>query len=136
MEKITDGIFISGKTTKADLTYNKIKYCINLSGIPIDYKVDKVYKIADDYERNDPKRFIAIVECIDKQVRAKNTPILIMCHAGMSRSPIIAALYLFYSRTFQSFDEALEYVVKKSKIARPNPDLVDFIKRKVVPLIQ
>ena len=131
--KITEELYISGKETKEAVAHSKIKYCINISGIPVEYKVDEVLSLADSYEKNDAQKFIKVLDSIDRQVKAKKTPVLIMCHAGVSRSPTIAALYLFYNHTFQSFDEALEYVTKKSKIARPNPSLVDFIKRNVIP---
>lgn len=85
---------------------------------------------------NTPEQLINILEAIDKDIKEKGTPIFIQCHAGMSRSPIIAALYLFYNGTFSSFDDALEYVKEKNKIAQPNLDLIDFIKRNVIPLIK
>jgi predicted protein tyrosine phosphatase len=135
MYKITEEIFTSGKASKLALAQDKIKYCINVSGIPVDYKVDDVCPIADDFEKNDPNHVVKICELIDRQVKAKNTPILIMCHAGMSRSPIIVALYLFYNHTFPSFDESLEYVIKRNEIAKPNPKLVDFITARVIPLM-
>ncbi len=72
---------------------------------------------------------------MDKQIKAKNTPILVMCRGGISRSPTIAALYLFYSHKFKTFDDALEYVGKKSSMIQINYDLVDFIKKEVLPLI-
>ena len=58
-----------------------------------------------------------------------------MCHAGMSRSPATAA-HLYYSHEFASFDDAAEYVTKQNKMARPNPNLVGFIKAKVLPLLE
>ena len=79
---------------KSDVAHNRIKYCINISGVPVEYKVDGVYPIADDYWNNDPGRFVKILKSMDKQIKAKNTPILIMCHAGVSRSPTIVALFL------------------------------------------
>ena len=59
-----------------------------------------------------------------------------MCRGGISRSPTIVALYLFYNGTFNSFDEALEYVGKKSSLIQMNYDLVDFIKRNVIPILK
>jgi protein-tyrosine phosphatase len=59
-----------------------------------------------------------------------------MCRGGISRSPTIMALYLFYNGTFKSFDDALEYVGKKSSLIQMNYDLVDFIKRNVIPKLK
>lgn len=135
MEKITEEIFTSGKTTKANLAKHKIRYCIYLSNSPSDFKVDESYPIIDGYGENKPSVFIKLLEGIDKQIKAKNTPLLIMCRGGISRSPTITALYLFYNHQFRTFDEALEYVGKKSSLISLNYDLIDFIKKKVIPLL-
>jgi predicted protein tyrosine phosphatase len=134
--KITDELYISGKETKEAVAHSKIKYCINISGVPVEYKIDEVLSLADSYERNEAQKFIKILESIDRQVRAKNTPVLVMCHAGVSRSPAIAALYLVYNRMFKSYEEALQYVCSKSNALKPNPSLVDFIKRNVIPILK
>ena len=134
IEKITDEIFTSGKTSKLEITLKNIKYIIYLSDSPLDFKADEQYPIIDGYHDNKPKRFIEILKSMDKQIKAKNTPILIMCRGGISRSPTITALYLFYSHNFKTFDEALEYVGKKSSLIQINYDLVDFIKKEVIPL--
>jgi hypothetical protein len=134
--KITNELYISSKETKETVAHNRVKYCINISGVPVEYKVDEVLPLADSYEKNDTQKFIKILESIDKQVRAKNTPVLVMCHAGISRSPAIAALFLFYSHAFKNFDEALEYVCSKNQALRPNPNLVDFIKKEVIPKLK
>lgn len=136
IEKITDEIFINGKTSKLEVTLKDIKYVIYLSASPLDFKADECHPIIDGYGENKPKQFIKILESIDKQIKAKNTPILIMCKGGISRSPTIAALYLFYSHKFKNFDEALEYVSKKSSLISVNYDLVDFIKKEVIPLFR
>jgi hypothetical protein len=135
MEKITDEIYTSGKTTQAALAHSKIKYVIYLSDSPSDFKADECLPIIDGYGENKPRQFIKILEAIDRQIKAKNTPILIMCKGGISRSPTIAALYLFYSHKFKSFDESLEYVSKKSSLISVNYELVDFIKKEVIPLM-
>jgi len=135
MEKITDWLYTGGKTTTAAIAHHKIGYVINISGIPAEYKVDSVLKIADRGSNNDPKQFVEILKEIDKARKEEKTPIFLMCHAGVSRSPAIAALYLYYKHEFASLDEALEYITKQNRMARPNPNLVDFIKAKVLPLL-
>lgn len=134
MEKITDEIFTSGKTSELKVNLKKIKYVIYLSNSPLEFKADESYQIIDGWGENKPTQFIKILESIDKQIKAKNTPVLVMCRGGISRSPIIVALYLFYSHKFESFDEALEYVGKKSSLIQFNYDLIDFIKKEVIPL--
>lgn len=136
MEEITNEIYTGAKTTKEDVAYHKIKYIINVSGVPTEYKCNDIYPIADDGVGNTPEQFINILEAIDRGIKEKGTPIFIQCHAGMSRSPVVAALYLYYNGTFRSFDDALAYVEEKNKIARLNWDLIDYIKRNVIPLIK
>ena len=74
---------------------------------PSDFKPDEQYSIIDGYHDNKPAFFIKIIESIDKQIKAKNTCILVMCRAGISRSSTITTLYLFYSHKFKTFDEPL-----------------------------
>jgi len=134
--KITDELYISGKETKEAVAHHKIRYCIYLSNSPSDFKVDESYPIIDGYGENKPSVFIKLLEGIDKQIKAKNTPLLIMCRGGISRSPTITALYLFYNHQFRTFDEALEYVDKKSSLISLNYDLIDFIKSQVIPKLE
>ncbi len=136
MDKITDEIFTSGKTSELKVNLKEIKYVIYLSNSPLEFKTDESYQIIDGWGENKPKQFIKILESIDKQIKAKNTPILVMCRGGISRSPTIVALYLFYIHKFKSFDEALEYVGKKSSLIQFNYDLIDFIKKEVIPLFR
>ena len=136
MEKITDEIFTSGKTSDSDVAHNKIKYVIYISASPLDFKADEDHPIIDGWGKNKPKQFIEILESIDKQIKARNTPVLIMCKGGISRSPTIVALYLFYNHRFKSFDDALEYVKTKSNVAQFNLGLIDFIKKEVIPLFR
>lgn len=135
MDKITNWLYIGGKTTKEAIAYNKIKYVINLSGVPCDYEVDATISIADAGAKNNntPERFIRIIKEINTAVKNGKTPIFLMCHAGNSRSPALASLYLYYNHDFDSFDDALDYVKKHSNIANPNPNFIDFIKKKVIP---
>jgi hypothetical protein len=134
--KITNELYISGKETKEAVARNKIKHIIYVSASPLDFKIDENHPIIDGWGENKPEQFIKILKSIDKQIIAKNTPILVMCKGGISRSPTIVALYLFYNGTFSSFDEALEYVGKKSSLIQMNYDLVDFIKRNVIPKLK
>ena len=75
MEKITDWLYTGGKATKAAIAHNGIKYVINISGIPVEYKVDSVIKIADRGSNNDAKQFVKILEEIDRARKADKTPI-------------------------------------------------------------
>lgn len=133
VEQITDFLFIGGITTKAEVDRNNIKYSINTCSFPTEYKSES-HPISND-AYNDPKSFIEILKKIDWNVKKGNTPVFISCQMGMSRSPTIAALYLYYSKKYPSFDDALYFVMQKSKVAMPNPELVDFVKDKVLPLL-
>lgn len=134
MDRIEPWLYIGGKSSAVALAHNGVKYCINISGIPSEC-ADVTLKVGDRGHNNDPQQFIVILKEIDKARKANNVPLMLMCHAGVSRSPAVAALYLFYNHEFKSFDAALDYVRQKSSLARPNPNLLDFIKQRVVPLM-
>ena len=133
MEKITKELYIGGVTTKADVEHHKIQYVVNLVGLKASYR-SKMFPIKDSGFHNDPVQFLRIIQAIDKHVKRRKTPIFIQCAMGMSRSPIVCALYLYYDQRFGSFDEAMEFVESMSRVAKPNPSLIEFVKMKVVPL--
>jgi hypothetical protein len=134
MEQINDEIFVGPPATRAELIHRKIKYVIDVSGISRHghgYKCDCVYPIADGGRSNDPEQFLKIMYAIDKALKAGKKPILIQCHGGVSRSPAIAALYMYHASKFKTFDDAIGYVRTRSKAFVPNLELIDFIKREV-----
>lgn len=133
MERITQDLYVGGITTKADVEHHKIKYVVNLVGRKVAYR-SKMFPIMDSFRNNDPIQFLRIIQAIDKHVKRRKTPIFIQCAMGMSRSPIVCALYLYYDQRFGTFDEAMEFVQSMSRVAKPNPSLIDFVKAKVVPL--
>ncbi len=139
MYKITEEIYVGGITTAEEVKHNKIKCVIFLSNATTDYPGYN-YQIFDS-SGNDPKQFIKILEAIDKHIKAKDIPIFLNCGMGISRSPVIAALWLYHDNRFKSFDEALEFVHNRSKVtlkgveAMPNPKLITFVKEKVIPLL-
>ena len=139
MYKITEDIYIGGITSTQEVSHNKVKCVLLLSDVPTEYPVYN-YHIFDS-GNNDPKKFIEIINAIDKHLKAGDSPIFLNCAMGISRSPIIAALWLYHSGKYSSFDEALEFVHNKSKVtlrgveAMPNPKLVNFVKQKVIPLL-
>lgn len=75
MERINEWLYTGGKTTKAAIAHNKIKYVINISGIPAEYKVDSVIKVADRGSNNDPKQFIEILKEMDNLASLSSLPI-------------------------------------------------------------
>jgi hypothetical protein len=135
MERITKDLYIGGITTKVAVKYNKIKCVINLVGIPFPYKSDKMP--IHDGRGNDPKQFLKIMQAIDNSIKQRRTPVFINCAAGMSRSPVICALYLYWSGKgkYTSFDDALEFVLSKSTVAMPNYKLIEFVKNKSIPFM-
>lgn len=133
MEKITKDLYIGGVITREAVEHNGIKCVIFLSDMQTEYPGYN-YHIFDS-GNNDPKKFISILKFMDERTKAKDTPIFLNCAAGMSRSPIIAALWLYHSGEYASFDNALEFVLSKSSVAKPNPRLINFVKAKVLPLI-
>ncbi len=134
MERITKDIYIGGKTTGVAVKLNRIKYVVNLVGWPLPYKNDKM-PIQDGSTTNDPAQFLRIMQAIDTAVKQRRTPVFINCAAGMSRSPVIAALYLYWSGKgkYATFDDALGFVLSKSTVAQPNYKLIWFVKNRVIP---
>ncbi len=116
-------MYVGGKGGTAATSLNKIKYVVNV--------------IADDKGRNKDKAedFIRITESINRGVKARRR-VLLRCHGVTSRAPALAALYLFYSRVYKDYDDALQYVCSKSQAFKPNPELVDFIKNEVIPKLR
>lgn len=135
MERITKDLYIGGVTTREAVKHNKIKTVINLLGDTFPYKSIKMP--IKDGRTNDPKQFLKIMHTIDIAIKQRRTPIFINCAAGMSRSPVVCALYLYWSGNgkYANFDDAVEAVRSKSTVAMPNYKLIEFVKTKVLPLI-
>lgn len=137
MQQITDYLYVGGKTAQAEVAYRKIKYTINISGVPCDYNVDATIPIADGYDNNKAEQIICILKEIDKARKEGKIPIFLMCHTGISRSPTVAALYLYYVHDFSTFDEPFGalWILEKTctQFVNPNPKLVEFIKKNVIP---
>ena len=137
LERITKDLYIGGITTKAAVKQNKIKSVISLIGVNLPYKAEK-FPIHDGFTNNDPIMFLRIMQAIDKRVKTGRTPIFITCAMGMSRSPVICALYLHYNSNggkYSNFDDALEFVLSKSIVARPNDEILRFVKYMAIPFI-
>ena len=133
MEKITEDIYIGGITTKRDVEVHGIRHVINLVGRKVSYR-SKMFPLMDSDFNNDPLQFLRILQDIDKHVKRRRVPVFIHCAMGMSRSPVVCALYLYYDQRFGTFEDALSYVLEMSRVAKPNPSLVDFVRSQVVPL--
>jgi protein-tyrosine phosphatase len=58
----------------------------------------------DEYEWILPRRFDLIMTAISKLIRSRN--VLVHCGAGVSRSPVVVALYL-HIIGYKNFDDAL-----------------------------
>ncbi len=135
VEKINGAIFTGGIGEPAEeIERNGVKCVINLCGIPTAYRSEMLP--INNGGKNDPGRFAEIMKSIEANEKMKRIPILIQCQRGQSRSIVIAALYLYYSRRYPTFDDALFYVINKSRFAAPNPDLVDFVRKRVLPLLR
>lgn len=132
MERITKDLYIGGVTTREAVKYNKIKTVINLLGDTLPYRSIKMP--IKDGRANDPKQFLKIMRAIDTAIKQRRTPVFINCAAGMSRSPVVCALYLYWSGKgrYASFDDAIEAVRSKSTVAMPNYKLIEFVKAKVL----
>lgn len=137
MERITKDLYIGGVTSKAEVKHNKIKYVVNLVGYTLSYNNEK-FPIRDGFTGNDPIMFLRIMQTIDKHIKRRRTPIFINCAMGMSRSPVICALYLYYSSKggkYSNFDDALEFVLSKSTVAKPNDEILRFVKYMAIPFL-
>ena len=77
MYKITEDIYIGGVATVQEVSHNKIKCVLLLSDVPTEYPVYN-YHIFDS-GNNDPKKFIEILEAIDKHLKVGDTPIFLNC---------------------------------------------------------
>ena len=66
-----------------------------------------------------------------KNILATRERVIIMCQAGMSRSPAIVAALLVYA-TSLDWEDVLAIVKKKCPRTNINPDLLDQLK-KVIP---
>jgi dual specificity MAP kinase phosphatase len=72
-----------------------------------------------DHHSSDIGKYIpAAVDFIDKKL--KSGSVLVHCFAGVSRSSTIVIAYLILKRGM-SYQDALNFVVKKRSIVRPNP---------------
>ena len=133
---LTPDIFFGRRATKQELNQMHIKTVIHLSTLPTSYKVRTVSCPIKDGGNNDPKDFLGILWEIDMAVKSKMTPIYIQCNMGMSRSVVVAALYCYHKKWSPSFGKALEDIKKIHHSAMPDPYLVDFVRKKVIPLIR
>lgn len=130
-------MYIGGVTTKVAVKHNKIKSVISLLAVDLPYKADK-FPIHDGFTNNDKIMFLRIMQAIDKKVKQRRTPVFIQCAMGMSRSPVICALYLYYSNKggkYSNFNEALNFVLSKSTVAKPNDEILRFVKFMAIPFL-
>lgn len=131
---ITKDLVTSGVMSKKKKDKLGISTAISLTDQVKLKKGEIVFPLKSDSE-NEPERIIEILHVIDLQMKYGYSPVLIHCAHGVDRSPTVAALYLFYKRKFPSFDKALDFVKSKNKKVQPKKEFVNFIRKKVVPLV-
>lgn len=85
--------------------------------------------------KNRPERIVEILRVIDMELENGYTPLLIHCRNGQDRSPVIAALYLFYKGKFDDFTSALDYVKGKNPAIKPKKAFVGFVQDQVLHLL-
>ncbi len=131
---ITEDLVTSGVMSKRKKDKLGISTAISLTDQVKLKKGEIVFPLKSDSE-NEPERIIEVLHVVDLQMKYGYTPVLIHCEHGVDRSPTVAALYLYYKRKFPTFDKALEFVKSRNKKIEPKREFVNFIRRKVVPLV-
>ncbi|KAJ7490829.1 protein-tyrosine phosphatase-like protein [Mycena latifolia] len=63
-----------------------------------------------------------------KTALARNQPVLVHCHAGMSRSASVVIAYLIREQGM-SYDEAAQFVWARRKCIAPNPGFVEALRQ-------
>jgi len=134
--KITDKIYVSGLVSLKAKQESGIRYAINLSGQRHkDAGAEKQFRLIDG-RGNKSERIVKLLEIIDLRIKHQKYPLLIHCAQGKSRSPAIIALYLVYRGRFSSFEKAVDYVASINPGTQPNQNLIDFLRKEVIPLIK
>ena len=119
-EKVAVGNYLDAQDTEL-LAANSIVSIVCLDGClagrtpeALGVRRVEVIKLADTFG-NDPNLFLRAVDRVIQLVD-RSSPVLVHCHAGRSRSPVVVAGYLMRTRGIQP-EEALKLVAAKRQIA-------------------
>jgi protein-tyrosine phosphatase len=141
MDFITEQIAIGNRHEAADLELllaSRINAVLNLAydldvsyiraEAPHDYRYQIEYHKVGliDGPGNHPTALIAAVYTLDALLQ-RNRTVLVHCHAGVSRSSTVVAVYLAHKNSL-GFDEALAQVRQKRWQVNPNPALAAIAK--------
>jgi atypical dual specificity phosphatase len=86
----------------------------------------------DEYEWILPRRFDLIMTAISKLIRSRN--VVVHCGAGVSRSPVVVALYL-HIVGYKNFDDALFELRNLRPVVAPSKLILERAKAYLVGLI-
>ena len=124
MDKITDDIWIGSFVDARDrnaLRQNGIRSILCLDGGLIDTTAEKlgverveIVKLIDG-RGNAPAVFLRAVRLL-KEMRSANSPVLVHCHAGQSRSAAVVCKFLIKEEG-NSLADAMQKIASKRKVA-------------------
>lgn len=123
--RVTDRILVSGIAEASNehfLAGNEIAAILSVcedkaddNGVPIFHA-----PFPDTMDATD-EAIVTAVLMLRRVLNTRNGRILLHCHAGVSRSPFVAALHLGLRHPSWSFKRCLEYVERGRPVAWPNP---------------
>jgi len=123
--KILDGLYLGNKRDAENLEALQsagVQTIVNATNDIPNFFPDKFeyYRVpVVDHTSSDIGKYIqAAVDFIDEKL--KSGSVLVHCFAGVSRSSTIVIAFLILKRGM-SYHNALDFVVKKRSIVRPNP---------------
>ena len=110
-------LWIGGVTTRIP----DVDFVLNIQRKPI--KGERHFPLRDSgLER--PERIVGAVKLLDSLLRRSSRGVYLHCRAGRSRSVVLAALWLAWTRGY-SLRRALSTVKRRHPGANPNPALVN-----------
>lgn len=125
MHRITDRLLASGIAEASNhhfLAGNEVAAILSVcedrpddNGVPIFHS-----PFEDAQHATDDQIFTAVL-MLRRVIEIHDGRVLLHCHAGISRAPLVAALYLGMKHTKWSFKRCLEYVERGRPVAWPNP---------------
>ena len=85
---------------------------------------------------NSVESYLLAIDFIKTRILYNQTPVLVYCMAGQSRSPCICALFLYSAGLCKTFDEAMQYMRSKHAFTSTKEEIIEFVKQYVIPQIK
>lgn len=123
MQQITERIFIAPSEflPVADVT-GALNVAFDLQAAMFEGEYSKVGLV--DGPGNLPGTLVAAVLMLE-QLLERNNRVVVFCHMGVSRSPIVVATYIAYRSKNMTIDEAIKMVKSRRDKVDPAPALRD-----------